>query len=111
GTVVALPVRAGVGGRFVSGRFLLEGLLARAVVGAVGAAGDVGQGLVAVVLDQVPDQRAHAGLVIAANVHRALLRAAGQRDDGDGIGELADGGGGQHAVVEDHAVGLAGDGS
>src|SRR5205814_5155690 len=64
----------------------------------------------AVVFDQVPDQRAHARLVVAANVHRALLRASGQRDDGDRLGELADGGGGQHAVVEDHAVGLAGDG-
>src|SRR5207253_1524014 len=71
GTVVALPVGACVGGRMVGCGFLLESLLAGAVVRAVRSAGYVGKAPVAVVLDQVPDQRAHARLVVAANVHGA----------------------------------------
>ena len=59
--------------------------------------------------DEMPDQRAHASLVVAPDVHRPTHGSPGQGDDGDRGGQPGDAGRGQQAVVQDEPVRLAGD--
>src|SRR6266550_956701 len=59
--------------------------------------------------DEMPDQRAHAGLVVTPDVHRPPHGSPGQRDDGDHAGQTRHTRRGQHAVVQDDPVRLAGD--
>ena len=107
--VVAVPFGPGLGLGAVGRSLRLESFESSPVVGAVGAPREVGDGAVSVVGDQVMNERAHARLVVAPNIHEPTGRRACERDDWDGAGDAVQTGRGKHPVVEDQAVGLTRD--